>query len=340
MTRSAARALALLCTLAGCTRVAPDSSPSLARTEWASARIIVAADGLAHRPGEEVFTQVMAVNTSTLTRTYWIGFSVQDPAGTWYDLTPVSVTLRPGETSAAKVIRWTIPVDPTPPSGSYRVVAAVWDGRPGAGSRRLDNSDQPAAFSVGTAAQGFAAGGATWHAGNHALGRGTVRPANLVLGEPILLRLPGGSCDGAELRSDGRYGEGVYTIRMKTPLAPGSLSAFFLYEDVRGGNDEVDIEIPNDGSRRVLLNVWVRGDQTHRAELRLPFDPAAGYHDYTIELRQDRLRFLADGALLREFTSRLPTRPMRVMANLWWPRWMECSRAEGEMLVERVRVGG
>ena len=331
--------LTLLCTLGACTPVPPDAPPRLARTDWPSARIAVASSGGPgpHLAGDTVYSSVVVVNTSTLPHTFWIGYSVQDPGGEWHDVSPVTVRLRPGETSSPQMLRWAVPPSPGAVSGSYRAVMAVWDGRPGAASRRLDDVDLTAAFQVGSAGPP-SPGVVTWHAGDHPLGRGRVSPANVVLGEPILLRLPGGSCDGAEIRSDGRYREGIYRIRMRTPLAPGSLSAFFLYEDVRDGNDEIDIEIPNDGSRRVLLNTWVGGRHTNEVERLLPFDPTAGYHEYAIELREGSVRFLADGALLHELTSRLPTRPMRLLANLWWPRWMECSRAEGDLFVERVEI--
>jgi beta-glucanase (GH16 family) len=127
---------------------------------------------------------------------------------------------------------------------------------------------------------------------------------------------------------------------MKVPDAPGSISAFFLYSDVSGGNDEIDIEIYNDGSRQALLTAWVAGRMERNTTVILPFDPAAGYHDYTIRWSARDLVLLADGARLARWTSGFPRQPMRVMANVWWPTWLSCVPvpAGRELSIERIRL--
>jgi len=104
-------------------------------------------------------------------------------------------------------------------------------------------------------------------------------------------------------------------VRLRTPDAPGSISAFFLYELVQRRNDEIDIEILNDGSRRILFTTWVAGKQTNHVELTLSFDPAAGFHDYRIEWSRRRVRFLVDGMLVQEWTAGVPRDAMYVMSN-------------------------
>ena len=144
-------------------------------------------------------------------------------------------------------------------------------------------------------------------------------------GDGFRLGLVQGACDGAEVRTIARHHYGRYVMRMKTPRAPGSISAFFLYADVRGGNDEIDIEILNDTSRTALLTTWIAGEKTHELKVRLGFDPSAAYHDYAIRWSRTVLRFDADGAPLAVVHEKFPVTPMKVMANIWWPAWTQCA---------------
>lgn len=181
---------------------------------------------------------------------------------------------------------------------------------------------------------------ARWLPGDHALGRGWLDPANVAASAgSVALILPAGRTDGAEIRSVDRHGYGSYLARMRTPLAPGSISAFFLYQGVAGDrSDEIDIEIYNDGSRRVMFTVWVAGKQTHTVTRTLPFDPAAAYHDYRIEYGAGKVRFSVDGAVMQEWTSRTPKNTMYVMSNSWWPTWLTGAPADTPraLLVDRI----
>jgi beta-glucanase (GH16 family) len=178
-----------------------------------------------------------------------------------------------------------------------------------------------------------------WLPGQHALGRGVLQAANVSATSGILaLRLPAGTYDGAEIRSRDRRGPGIYEVRMRTPLAPGSLSAFFLYEFAPRLNDEIDIEILNDGTRRVLLTTWVRGKQTNSVTLVLPFDPATAFHDYRIEYGSARVAFFADGMLLHQFKTKLPRAQLYVMANTWWPTWLAGPQPAADIATEIDRV--
>ena len=163
-----------------------------------------------------------------------------------------------------------------------------------------------------------------WTAENHALGKGWLDPAN-VSHDPaglLLLTLPAGAWDGAEIKSAQRHQYRDIEARLRTPDTPGSISALFFYEGVRRRNDEIDIEIFNDGSRTILFTTWVQGKQTNHVQMTLGFDPANGFHDYRIEWARDRVGFLVDGTLMAEFTSGVPRDDMFVMSNTWWPTWL------------------
>jgi beta-glucanase (GH16 family) len=162
-----------------------------------------------------------------------------------------------------------------------------------------------------------------WASYTHPLGRGSVRGDNVALGGgTAALSLSAGAYDGAEIQTTTRYGTGTYQARMRTPDAPGSISAFFLYQGVAGGNDELDIEIFNDGTRRIMFTTWVAGKETNNVIRTLPFDPAAALHDYRIEWSARAVRFRVDGVVMQEFRRGIPRNAMFVMANTWWPTWL------------------
>lgn len=181
-----------------------------------------------------------------------------------------------------------------------------------------------------------------WSIGVHPLGRGHLRAENVTFGETPVLSLSADAHDGAEIASAARHGHGVFEARMRTPRAPGSLSAFFLYEGVEGGNDEIDIEIHNDGSRRILFTTWAAGVQTNAGTATLAFDPADGFHDYRIEWRPGLARFSVDGQVLQEFRHGIPANHMFVMANAWWPAWLSgpLLASARRLEIEHVHAGG
>lgn len=183
---------------------------------------------------------------------------------------------------------------------------------------------------------------AGWTADTHALGRGFVRAGNVVMGGGrAALSLAAGAYDGAEILTTTRYGVGSYEARMRTPVAPGSVSAFFLYQGVAGGNDEIDIELFNDGTRRIMFTTWVAGKETNNVIRTLPFDPAAALHDYRIEWSSKRVRFVVDGVVMQEFRRGIPKSAMFVMANTWWPTWLSgpVLTAPQTFEIDRIRAG-
>jgi len=121
---------------------------------------------------------------------------------------------------------------------------------------------------------------------------------------------------------------------MRTPLAPGSISAFFLYQGVEGGNDEIDIELFNDGSRRILFTTWAAGVETNTATHELPFDPASALHLYEIGWLPDAVRFGVDGVMMREFRTGIPRSEMWGMANAWWPAWLDGPLLDSSVALE------
>ena len=285
-------------------------------------------DAGVRRPGDWATATLAVRGAASAPAPVWIGYSVQDPAGRWYDVPARPAVLTPGAVLAA-TSAWRVPAEPE--AGAYRAVMAVWSAPPGtAGARRLASADRAGAFRVRVGAPLLMdeLPGA-WRAADHALGRGRVRAEHIRLAPEggFRLELPAGACDGAELRAAEPIQYGEFAVRLRTPSAPGSLSAVFLYGQDGDESDEIDIELFNDGSRRALLTSWVRGVQRRQAEVVLPFDPAAQAHAYAIRWTPRALVFVADGAALARWADGYPHGPMRAMVNAWWPTWLPCAPA-------------
>ena len=141
-----------------------------------------------------------------------------------------------------------------------------------------------------------------WAEGDHRLGRSYLDPANVSVGESNLkIKLPARTLNGGGIRSHDLYGYGMYAIRMRVPNAPSSITGFFLYEPPDYAS-EIDIEVYNDSSRRILFSTYAGGAQTHTQTLTLPFDPTAGFHEYRFGYSSGSVRFYADGVLMKEWT--------------------------------------
>lgn len=179
-----------------------------------------------------------------------------------------------------------------------------------------------------------------WSAEEHPLGRGTFRAANVVVqGGRAELVMPAGAYDGGEIRSADRFRYGSFRARMRTPAAPGSISAFFLYQGLEA-SDEIDIEIFNDGSRRIMFTYWIAGRQVQSVTRTLPFDPSAADHDYRIDWSSNTLRFSVDGVVMQQWKGKMPRGELFLMSNSWWPVWLSGPHpaADARLSVDRIEA--
>lgn len=165
-----------------------------------------------------------------------------------------------------------------------------------------------------------------WEKGDHPLGLGYLSPDNVgVEAGQLMITLPGGTQDGGEIKSVERFRSGLFEARIRAASAPGSLTAFFLYEYSDRQIDEVDIEIIPDhegDGPHVMFTTWVRDVETNHALVPLEFDPTAAFHTYGIETSRKAIRFYLDGELWMTFTDRIPSARMHLMVNAWWPWWL------------------
>ncbi len=123
---------------------------------------------------------------------------------------------------------------------------------------------------------------------------------------------------------------------MKLPNAPSSIAGFFLYQ-VPDYASEIDIEIYNDTSRKIMFSTYSGGSQTHAETMALPFDPTTtGFHEYRFDYAS--INFYADGKLMETWKDGLPSNSMKLYANAWYPNWLAGKKPAKDkyVLVDRI----
>jgi len=161
-----------------------------------------------------------------------------------------------------------------------------------------------------------------WLVSSRPFGHGTLTPGNVTASAGQLhIELPANTLDGGELRTKTLYRFGTYRARIKLANAPSSLTAFFLYK-APDYQSEIDIELYNDSSRRVMFSTYSGGQQSNTVTQLLPFDATADFHEYTIVYGQRTVRFLVDGVPMQTWSSGVTNSAMYVFLNAWFPSWL------------------
>jgi hypothetical protein len=279
------------------------------------------------RTGAAAKSTVRVRNTGEKDRTLWVGYSVRDPGSDWHDAPASPVELASGQESEPLTLS-TRPLD-TP--GYYDARASVWDDRPEEGAKRLASAEKESAFRVVKVRSNFGLSlDDRWHRPSRKLGRGTLEPENVSLEDGRLrIKLPAGSFDGGEIQLRELHGYGLYEARIKVARAPSSITGFFLYRPPDLAS-EIDIEIFNDSSRRIMFTTYSRGEQTNTEILQLPFDPTENFHDYGFEYAPGSVTFYIDGEPVKTYEDGLPERPMKLYVNSWFPAWLPGNRPDSD----------
>ncbi len=181
-----------------------------------------------------------------------------------------------------------------------------------------------------------------WTETEHDLGRSHLDPASVeVVDGNARFKIPGRTLQGAEIRSDELYRHGTYSTSMKLPHAPSSITGFFLYRPP-DQDREIDIEVFNDSTRRVMFTTYSNGRQTHTVTKQLPFDPTAGYHTYAFRYDAGLARFTVDGKVMQTWKTGVPRGSMNLYTNLWFPTWLKGERPpkDSYLYVDWTRYSG
>jgi hypothetical protein len=126
-----------------------------------------------------------------------------------------------------------------------------------------------------------------------------------------------------EFRRAGRYGFGRYEVVMTASEDHGAVASFFVRTGLRPGEarDEIDFEFIARSPRHVNLK-YVAGGVDESVSIPLWFDTAQAEHLYAFEWSPTGISWYVDGVKVHEVNAatakvRIPTRPARVMANVW-----------------------
>ena len=273
--------------------------------------------------GSSASASVRVKNTSAEDRTFFVGYSVRDSAGKWYDAPASPVELGSGEESDTLELG----TRPLHTPGYYNSRVSVWSGEPGSSTeaQRLADREETSTFRIYSAQEDFdspALDTGRWETSSRKLGRGSLTLENVSVEDGQLrVTLPADTLDGGQIESKDFYGPGFYAARIKVPDAPSSITGFFLYEPPDYAS-EIDIEIYNDSSDKVLFTTYAGGEQTHTETAELPFDPTEDFHDYAFFYDRDSITFYVDGRPMKEYEGGLPEKPMRLYVNSWFPTWL------------------
>lgn len=156
--------------------------------------------------------------------------------------------------------------------------------------------------------------GCTWSKGNVAT-RGGILQLRLTRA-PNPLR----AYKCAEIRTFGRYGYGLYEVRLRSAAAAGLNTAMFTYsgKPLTPVHDEIDFEFLGKAPPSVQLNYFVAGKGGHETLAPVGADASADFHTYAFDWGPDQIRWYIDGTLVRTATgAALPGVPGQFFLSLW-----------------------
>ncbi|SHK30356.1 Glycosyl hydrolases family 16 [Anaerobranca californiensis DSM 14826] len=155
------------------------------------------------------------------------------------------------------------------------------------------------------------------------LGRTNLQKENVFIEDDQLhIKIPKLTLNGGEIQSKEELSFGSYEIKMKLPNAPSSITGFFLYKEPDFYH-EIDIEIYNEKNTTALFTTYSDGDmQNHHSE-EMSFDPTEDFNIYRIDYYPHKVSFYINGDLKVSWTEGFSLEPMRLIVNLWFPKWLE-----------------
>ena len=124
---------------------------------------------------------------------------------------------------------------------------------------------------------------------------------------------------GAEFRSKGFYGYGMYEVEMKPIKNDGVVSSFFTYTGPSDNNpwDEIDIEFLGKDTTIVQFNYFTDSHGSHEYIYELGFDASEDFHTYGFDWQADKITWYVDGEAVYTADKSIPSTPSKIMMNVW-----------------------
>ena len=225
-------------------------------------------------------------------------------------------------------------------TGRYKTKVTVWNGDPKENTTEIliqSISDSEILYFANTDEFDLL-DNSFWGLSNKQLAGTTFTPNNVLIDNGILsIKLSKDSLSGGEVYSVDKQGYGIYEIRMKLPNVPSSITGFFMYYPPDFFS-EIDMEVFNDSSGKLLLTTYAEGKVSNESKIQLGFDPTQDFHDYRFEYDENKIIFYVDDQLVDTFDSGIPKLGMQLMINCWYPKWLGQKPAKEDeiLLIERV----
>lgn len=291
-------------------------------------------------PGDAVESTIEITNTGEGNQTFYVGYSLQDRAGKWFDIPAERTTLTKGESRHIR-LTWIVPTETILTSGPYLVVMALWDRIPHEkGAQMLARVEAVDSLSIFNGLEEFSSfDSSIWKKDNHRLGYSKLHPNHVqVVDSQLHIIIPEGTLQGGGIASRKLYQYGRYEARIKLPDAPSSITGFFLYK-APDYHHEIDIEIYNDPRGEIFFTTYAHGERTHTSTHSLGFDPTEDFHVYRIDYYSCGVTFYVDDVAMAHWSDGLTHTPMYLMINTWFPKWLPGLPIEKEVrtLVDWIR---
>lgn len=128
-----------------------------------------------------------------------------------------------------------------------------------------------------------------------------------------------GENNAGEYRTNGFFGYGYYSVKMKAVAKPGVVTSFFTYTGRSDGNpwDEIDVEFLGKDTTKVQFNYFTDGVGGHEYLYNLGFDASKEMHEYGFKWAQDSITWYVDSVPVYRATKDIPVTQGRIMINAW-----------------------
>jgi hypothetical protein len=286
-----------------------------------------------YQTGDIIKSKITLKNITDEKQSLWVGYSLQDPLGKYYDIPAQALDLESGEQDTV-AISWQITENSDLVSGEYNSFLAVWDQKPvfskKSQAKKLADFASSGDIVIFREIDHFEdLDNKSWVVSSHSIGKGDFLPANVQLeNNRLKIILPGECLSSGEIRSQELMKYGRYEIRLKAPDVPSTITGFFLYK-APDYYREIDIELYRGEENEIYFVLYAGGEKTNEVVKKLEFDPARDFHTYTIDFFPGEVSFYVDREKMASFTKGLPRQSMYLMVNAWYPDWLEEAASPG-----------
>lgn len=273
-------------------------------------------------PEDKITASATISNSTKEDRTVWMQLKVKDKLGRLVYSNSEKQILMP-ENVITYTVSWIIPQNIK--SGSYKTEVIVWNNDPSKPeTTKIAESIDLEQFTCFKEQENFdSLDKDIWEVSEKNLGRTNFKSENVSTeGGMLKIDMPRKTFEGGEIFTKKLQSAGAYEIRMKLPLAPTSITGFFMYKSP-DYYYEIDIELYNESAGTLLFTTYSDGEKNNEYVGKVDFDPNKEFHNYRFEYDENSVEFYVDNKLIKGFRDGFPKEDMYLMLNSWYPNWLD-----------------